>query len=73
MLLLNRRSDREPGKGVEEYVYEEADIGRNIVREGGWKVKCGQGVRFASLNVRSLWKATFQRQLVDYMRKKGIG
>ena len=73
LLLSNRRSVCEPGEGVINCMYQEADTGRVPIREGELKVKHGEEVTLASLNVRSLWKATFQKQLADCMCKKGIG
>ena len=66
-----RGPDPEPGRG-KHAIYQEEREGDHIGRRAGEKVRYGSMLKVATLNVKSLWKATLHRQLVDYMDREGI-
>ena len=67
----SRGPDPEPGRG-KHAIYREGIEGDHIGRRAGEKVRYGSMLKVATLNVKSLWKATLHRQLVDYMDKEEI-
>ena len=62
----------EPGKGAEEEMYRETCMDRRPTRSAAEAWGHGRGWKVATLNVRSLRKATMHLQIEQYMEERNV-
>jgi len=73
VLTSSRPSGPEPGRGRVVSCLGEVNQAGNPLRLAGAKIRYGQELRMATLNVQSLCKPLMHKQVVDYMVQGGLG
>ena len=71
-LDLTRRASPEPGRGAQQDMYEEARLDTPPSRWADMTLGHGKVIKIASLNVKSIRKATLHMQIERYMKDRDI-